>query len=177
MRSSGVIQQESNTLPSRLELQRLGATKPRSKRSVLYTGRRLLGVGLAAVLAEGLIGPAAATEACRALQAEWDQLSRQAMKAEIALLHDLRQRLCPEQEGLATGAHALAPDQASFAQIDYEAYIRCRQQAEAQLQRSRPALYRNQRSLPFYTAEGARLARQADAVQGQRDRQCPAPGR
>jgi hypothetical protein len=150
---------------------------PRSKRTALYTCRRFLGVGLAAVLAGGLIGPAAADEVCRALQEEWDQLTRQAMKAEIALLHGLRLRLCPEQEALATGAHALAPDQASSAQIDYAAYIRCRQQAEAQLQRTRPVLYRNQRSLPFYTAEGARLARQADAVQGQRDLQCPAAGR
>ena len=132
---------------------------------------------LAAALAGGLIGPATADEACRALQEERDQLARQAMKAEITLLHGLRQRLCPEQEALATRAHALAPDQASAAQIDYEAYIRCRQQAEAQLQRSRPVLYRNQRGFPFHTAEGARLARQADALQGQRDRQCPAPAR
>jgi hypothetical protein len=137
----------------------------------------MLGSVLTAVLAGGLSGPAAADEACRALLEERDQLTRQAMKAEIALLHGLRLRLCPEQESLATGAHALAPDQASSVQINYEAYIRCRQQAEAQLQRSRPVLYRNQRSLPFYTAEGARLARQGDAVQGQWDRQCPAPGR
>jgi len=131
---------------------------------------------LAGALAAGLAAPVGAADPCRALKEQRDQLARQAMQAEIALLHALRQRLCPQQEALATEAHAGAADQAIGAsQLDYSAYISCRQQAEAQLQGSRSVLHRNLAGFTFYTAEGARLARQADGFQTQLDRQCISP--
>ena len=130
---------------------------------------------LAGAFAAGLAAPVDAADPCRALKEQRDQLSRQAMQAEIVLLHALRQRLCPEQEGLATEAHAGAADQLTGSRLDYAAYIHCRQQAEAQLQRSRPVLHRNVANFNFYTAEGARLARLADGLKPQLDRQCNPP--
>lgn len=62
---------------------------------------------LAGVIAGGLAWPAGAAEACRALKEQRDQLARQAMQSEIALLHGIRQRLCPQQEALASARHAL----------------------------------------------------------------------
>lgn len=118
--------------------------------------------------------PAQAGVDCIALQAQRDQLARQSMKAEVALLHRVRQRLCPAQEALATQTVSAAPGQTSEPHLDYAAYIRCREQAERDVQRSNPMLYRNLRGFTFYTAEGASLAEQADQLQRQLQRQCPA---
>jgi hypothetical protein len=133
---------------------------------------------LAAVL---LISPPAwAGPHCQALRQQRDQLARAAMQAEIALLQSVRQRLCPRQEALATAANAGAaqtpqqgPQEEPLEQpLDYGAYIRCREQAEAELRRSRTVLHRSQRGFTFYTAEGARLAAEADGVQEQLQGQC-----
>ena len=164
-RSSGVIQQESNTLPSRLEEQRLAGTVRIGRLAAMYTSTRF-SLALAAVLA---VAPLAAAEDCRSLREQRDQLASQAMQAEIVLLHALRQRLCPQQEAEATQANAQAP-------LDYGTYIRCRERAEAQLQRSRPVLHRNRLGFTYYTADGARSAQQADALQVSIDRLCsPSP--
>ncbi|WP_156796721.1 hypothetical protein [Cyanobium sp. PCC 7001] len=113
---------------------------------------------------------------CQALQQQRDQLARAAMQAEIDLLQSVRQRLCPRQEALATAANAGAqqgPQEEPLDQpLDYDAYIRCREQAEAELRRSRPVLHRNRRGFTYYTADGARLAGEADAVQEQLRVQC-----
>ncbi|MFN9635965.1 MAG: hypothetical protein ACK55D_04550 [Synechococcaceae cyanobacterium] len=138
----------------------------------MYTSKWVLAFALAGAVAGGLAWPARAAEACRALKEQRDGLARQAIQAEFSLLHGLRQQLCPQQEALATGEQAPAPDPLKGPQLDYGAYIRCRQQAEAQLQRSRAVLYRNRRGFPFYTAAGARLARQADGLQPRLERQC-----
>jgi len=58
--------------------------------------------------------------------------------------------------------------------FDYTAYLECRRRAETQLQRGRPVLYSNRRGFSFYTSSGARLARQADALQQQLDAGCGA---
>ncbi len=133
-------------------------------------------MALAALLAASAWGAAAWGQAdCRALGDQRDQLARQAMQAEIALLHALRQRLCPQQEALASAANALSADAPQASPFDYAGYIRCRARAEAQLERSRPVLFRNRLGFTFYTAPGARLAREADARHSQRERDCPAP--
>ena len=93
------------------------------------------------------------------------------MQAEIALLHDLRQQICPDQETAATQFNGVVP-------LDFGSYIRCRARAEAQLQHSRRVLHRNRLGFPFYTADGAHFAQQADAMQTSLDRICspPPPG-
>jgi hypothetical protein len=60
-------------------------------------------------------------------------------------------------------------------QLDYGAYIRCREQAEMQLRASRPVLYTNHSGFPFLTPDGARLARQADALLKARQSGCSTP--
>jgi hypothetical protein len=124
--------------------------------------------------------PAWAGPDCQALRQQRDQRARAAMQAEIALLQRVRQRLCPREEALATAANAGAeqppqegPQEEPPEQpLDYGAYIRCREQAETELRRSRPVLHRNQRGFTFYTAEGARLAAEADGVQEQLRGRC-----
>lgn len=129
---------------------------------------------LAAVLRTA---PLWAAEDCQALRERRDQLARQAMQLEIALLHDVRQRLCPQQEAAATEANALVAQPSVDPPLNYEAYIRCRARAEAQLQRSRPVLYRNRLGFPYYTAAGARLAQEADAQRATIDPRCPISSR
>lgn len=129
-------------------------------------------MAMALVLAMAL-APARALDDCRALKELRDQRMQQAMQAEITLLQSLRQRLCPREEAQAAAANALAPGQGAGTALDYSAYIRCRQRAEAHLQRSRPVLHRNQRGFVFYTPQGARLAAEADGLQQQHDRRCP----
>lgn len=94
------------------------------------------------------------------------------MQAEIVLLQAVRQRLCPQQEAQAAAANALAAAAAQPAPLDYEAYIRCRERAEAQLRRSRPVLYTSLHAFPYYTPSGARLVRQADDLQRRFEAQC-----
>ena len=137
----------------------------------MYTRRSLLAGALAGVLA-AQVAPALGAESCQALQERRDQLAQRAMQAEVALSQALRQRLCPDQEQRAARAQARAADppadprleRESGEGVDYGAYIRCRRQAEAELRRSRPVLYRNQRGFPYYAAAGATLARQADGL-------------
>lgn len=126
----------------------------------LTAGSRLLGCVLIALALQ----PAAWAGDCQALQQQRDQLAARAMQAEVARVHALRQQLCPQQEALATA------DTSSG--LDYGAYIRCRQQAEAQLQASQPVLYTNRHGFPLFTPEGARLAREADALAVQQQRDC-----
>ncbi|MEY4359040.1 MAG: hypothetical protein RLZZ631_526 [Cyanobacteriota bacterium] len=111
----------------------------------------LAAVLIGSVSVAGLAAPAADVT-CRVLKEQRDLLARQAFEAEIAVLHRLRLQICPRQET------------ADQSELDYGAYVRCRHQAEAQLERSRPVLYRNSLGFTYYTPAGARLARQADAL-------------
>lgn len=113
--------------------------------------------------------PALASANCQALQEQRDQLAAKAMQAEVALIHTIRRRLCPGVEAQAEQGHAQ--------ELDISAYIHCRQQAEAELRRTRAALYRSESGFIYYTQEGAELARQADARRQQFGRQCPLPNR
>ena len=107
---------------------------------------------------------------CRALQEQRDRLARQAIQAEVQLLHSLRQRICPQQEQLANNTTA-GDDKET---LDLSAYIRCRQAADVALQQSHPVLYTNQHGFTHYTPDGARWARQADALlQAIKQQECP----
>lgn len=122
-----------------------------------------------------LVLPARAATPCQALKEQRDQVARDAMQAEIALVHSVRLRLCPQEETLAEQANALAAGPSTAPQLNYGAYIRCRQRAEALLQRSRPVLYRNLLGFSFYTPAGAALARQSDALQQRLRNTCSSP--
>jgi hypothetical protein len=140
MRSSGVIQQESSTLPSRLEVQRLAAMELDRDLISMYTSvRATLLLGLALL-------PQAAARAldCQALNDQRDQLVRRAMKDEVVVLHELRLKFC-------------------------------RQQAEVQLQNTKPVLYTNPSGFRWFTPQGARLAREADALLREMQQHCAAP--
>lgn len=106
---------------------------------------------------------------CQQLQEQRDQRAQRAMAAEVALVHSQRQKLCPQLEALATSEST-----GSSPQLDYGAYIRCRQQAEADLVNSRRVLYRNTLGFTFLTVEGARLAREADGMQQTLSASCSA---
>lgn len=115
--------------------------------------------GLVLMISLG-VGVPAWADACQQLQKQRDQLAQQAMAAEVALVHRQRQQLCPELEELATRDSAeLTP------QLDYGAYIRCRQKAEVELRNTQTVLYRNSAGFPFLTTKGADLAREADTLQ------------
>jgi len=102
IRNSGVIQQESNTLPSRLEVQRLMATGRSLMSQRMYTSVCwALAFPLAFPLAFGFVVPSWAVH-CGQLQEQRHQLARRAMAAEVALVHAERQRVCPQLEALAT---------------------------------------------------------------------------
>ena len=101
---------------------------------------------------------------CIALKDQRDRLASRAMQSEITLLHNIRLQICPREEELAATAIASNPERDSQAIINYDAYIVCRRKAETRIERSRPVLYRNHREFTYYTVEGARLAREADAV-------------
>ena len=113
---------------------------------------------------------------CQQLQEQRDQLARRAMAAEVALVHAERQRLCPQLEALATADGKTTDSTAgASAELDYGAYIRCRERAEAQLLKSRPVLYRSTSGFPFLTPDGARLACEADSLIGELQTSCSAP--
>ena len=112
---------------------------------------------------------------CQQLQEQRDQLARRAMAAEVALVHSERQKLCPQLEALATADGTTESTAGASAELDYGAYIRCREQAEMQLTATRPVLYRNSSGFPFLTPDGARLARQADALINALQASCSAP--
>ena len=61
--------------------------------------------------------------------------AEQAMKAEIALVRSVRERICPVLSQQADGANANDRNEPT---IDYQALIVCRYKAEEQLLRSRP---------------------------------------
>lgn len=115
----------------------------------------------AALLVLGGVAQAAPVSLCRPWREERDSLAQQAMAAEIGLVQQTRQRLCPQLERQASAANA---DQRDYGPIDYQALIDCRHRAEAVLRTNKAVLYRNDRGFLFYTAEGARLARRSDAV-------------
>ena len=167
MRSSGVIQQESSTLPSRLEVQRLAAMELDRDLIAMYASvRTALLFGLALL-------PQTAARAldCQALNEQRDQFVRRAMKEEVVVLHELRLKLCPHQEATS----ATAEGSASENTLDYGAYINCRQQAEVQLQNTKPVLYTNPSGFRWFTPQGARLAREADALLREMQQHCAAP--
>ena len=110
-------------------------------------------------------------EACRNLLDQRNALAEQAMKAEIALVRTIRERICPLLSQQADGANANDRNEPT---IDYQALLVCRHKAEEQLLRSQRVLYVNSQRFRFYTAAGAKLARQADGVdQELRDQECP----
>ena len=114
---------------------------------------------------------AAEVEACRNLLEQRNALAEQAMKAEIALVRTIRERICPVLSQQADGANANDRNEPT---IDYQALIVCRHKAEEQLLRSRRVLYVNRQRFRFYTAAGAKLAQQADGLdQELRDQECP----
>jgi hypothetical protein len=127
---------------------------------------------------------AADAASCRALRERRDSLGERAMQEEIALVKKMRERTCPALNRAAEAANANAGAGATagafgteqnFAPIDYGALIDCRRRAEAQLERTHPMLYRNRLQFTFFTAAGADLARQADAVARQMGESgCPA---
>jgi hypothetical protein len=104
---------------------------------------------------------AAESEACRNLLERRNALAEQAMKAEIALVRTIRERICPVLSQQADGANAHDRNEQA---IDYQALIDCRHKAEEQLLRSQRVLYVNRQQFRFYTAAGAKLARQADGL-------------
>ena len=114
---------------------------------------------------------AADMEVCRNLLDQRNALAEQAMKAEIALVRTTRERICPVLSQQADGANANDHNETT---IDYQALIECRRKAEEQLLRSRRVFYVNIQQFRFYTAAGAKLARQADGLnQELRDQECP----
>ena len=142
---------------------------------------------LALLLGVLSVSPLQASPACSDLRQRRDGLAARAMQAEIALVMDTRQRICPAQEAAAERAHAQARalegsqpaasatgSAGAPAPLDYQAFIRCREQAERLLRRARPVLFSNANGFFFYTATGARLARQAEVLQPQIAAGCPA---
>ena len=114
---------------------------------------------------------AAESEACRNLLDQRNALAEQAMKAEIALVRTIRERICPVLSQQADGANANDRNELT---IDYQALIECRHRAEEQLLRSQRVLYVNRQQFRFYTAGGAKLSRQADGLaQELREGECP----
>ena len=109
-------------------------------------------------------GPLSAAELslCRALREQRAAIASEAMQAEITLVQRLREQICPQLNQQAEAAHAGGTADPAIA-IDYQALIHCRHRAEQRLERQRPLLYTNRRGFRYYTAAGARLARQADA--------------
>jgi hypothetical protein len=90
------------------------------------------------------------------------------MKEEIALVRRIRARICPELHRRAEGANANASTADTItvpgkaAPFDYEAFIACRQKAEAVLESSHRVLFRNRLGFTYYTPSGADLARRAE---------------
>ena len=106
-------------------------------------------------------GLAGSLQQCRDLRERRDALAAEAMAAEIALVQEVRGRLCPRLRRQADAANA--NDQV-FTPIDYQALLLCRRRAEQLVERTRPVRYRNRLGFTFYTEGGADLAARADAV-------------
>ena len=116
---------------------------------------------------------AAAPEACWQLRDRRNALGEAAMKQELVLVRRMRERTCPALHEQAEAANA---NDRVFAPIDYQALGACRRKAEARLEATHRALYRNRLQFTYYTPGGAELAGQADGVARQMAGQgCP-PG-
>ena len=114
---------------------------------------------------------AAEQNPCRSLKDQRDNLSAQAMAAEIALARKYREQICPELAAQAEHANA---NEGSSQVIDYAALIACRKKAETRLEKSNKVIYRNRLSFTFYTTKGAALAKEADQRNAETERiQCP----
>ena len=114
---------------------------------------------------------AAELEACQNLLDQRNSVAEQALKAEIALVRTIREQICPVISQQADRANANDRNELT---IDYQALLVCRHKAEEQLLRSQRVLYVNRQKFRFYTAAGAKLARQADGLnQELRDQECP----
>jgi hypothetical protein len=112
-------------------------------------------------------------EACWQLRDRRNALGEAAMKEELVLVRQIRERTCPALQQQAEAANA---NDRVFAPIDYQALAACRRRAEAQLEATHRPLYRNRLQFTYYTEGGAVLARQADGVARQMAAQgCP-PG-
>ncbi len=123
----------------------------------------LVAIGLAGVMGSSAL--AGNLEDCRQLRQQRDDLATRSMQAEIVLVQELRDRICPALRRQADAANATHPQANPTGEpIDYQALLQCRRRAEQLLERTRSVLYRNRQGFTFYTAEGAELARQADAV-------------
>jgi hypothetical protein len=143
--------------------------------TVIRTEQGRCGQVVAFVVALGLSAPTWALD-CSQLQEQRDQLARRAMAAEVALVHAQRQTLCPQLEALATADGKTYESNAGLPeQLDYGAYISCREQAETRLMATHPVLYKSNAGFPFLTPDGARLARQADALIKAQPANCSAP--
>ena len=130
---------------------------------VRATGRQALFLLLLLLLVAGFRTVAWAGDGadCRWLRQQRDALASAAMEQELALARTIRGRLCPDLAARAEGANAR---DGAYAPLDFAAWSRCRQEAERRLEASHPVRYRNSQGFTFYTAEGASLARQADAL-------------
>lgn len=120
------------------------------------------------VLCSGASGLAADVSRCRALREQRQALATEAMTAELALVRQVRERICSaisRQADQANANHRPVVTQANAATTDYQALIDCRQRTERLLNTSYPVLYYNRLGFSYYTRTGATLARQADAVQ------------
>lgn len=125
--------------------------------------RRLLAIGLNGVIGSSAL--AGSLENCRQRRLQRDDLASRSMQAEIVLLQELRDRICPVLRRQADAANAANPQANRTGEsIDYQALLLCRRRAEQLLERTRPVLYRNRLGFLYYTPSGAALARQADAV-------------
>lgn len=122
----------------------------------------------------GVLPVLAGDDQCQRWQQRREVLARQAMQAEIEAVHRLRLRICPDEERQASLRNAEQVPQAGTAPFDYEAYIRCREQAEAAMLRAQRVRYRSQRHFTFYTALGAKRAQQADDLLLHLARNCQA---
>ena len=91
-------------------------------------------------------GMAAELEACRILLDQRNTLAEQAMKAEIALVRTIRERICPVLSQQVDGANANDRNELT---IDYQALLDCRHKAEEQLLRSQRVLYVNRQRFKF----------------------------
>jgi hypothetical protein len=143
----------------------------------------LLGLALGLVIAGGTgsaagTGGAGPTADCEALRAALEQVLRQALAAETALLSRTRREICPDLEAPAE-APAVVPPVAGTSKaagagtaeapaIDFGALRACRQEAERQVQSRWPLLYTDQARFRYFTPAGAALAREADALRQRR---------
>jgi hypothetical protein len=138
----------------------------------------LVTVPMAALL---LLAPgalAAGLGTCLDLRERRDELARRAMAAELVLVRQSREQICPALTRAAEAANADSPGygNGAAALIDLQALRDCRQAAEQRLERRNRVRYRNRLGFTFYTPSGAALAAEADRVAGELARQgCEAP--